>query len=186
MSKMNNFYELFDVQPNASYKQIIMGYENKITKYNNLTKLTKEQIYNIKMLKIGLHILINPNLRAKYNKLLIGQADNKAGNKPGNKADNKLGNKPDNEPIALNAGNDDNLDLLFNIDNSWMKQVNINLESSQANKKNNFETNIGDRIFSLSNFNKRPGFSTDFEAELRKPLQGREDKSNQTLNKNKM
>jgi hypothetical protein len=44
-------------------------------------------------------------------------------------------------------------------------------------KKNN-ETNIlSDRIFSLSNFNKKPGYSTNDEINLRKPLQGRVDKT---------
>ncbi len=42
---------------------------------------------------------------------------------------------------------------------------------------------IGDRVFSLSEFNKRPGFSSDFETELRKPQQGRIDKSDEKINK---
>lgn len=180
MSNMSNFYELFEVLSNASTKEIIMAYENKITKYNNIKKLSKEQIYEIKMLKIGLHILINPKLRDKYN-LSIKNPINKQ-----NQNESKKLSKPNNEPMAINSTNDDSLDSLFNIDNSWMKDVNINPDTAQSNKKNNFDTNIGDRVFSLSNFNKRPGFSSDFEAELRKPLQGREDKSSQMLNKNKM
>jgi len=45
-------------------------------------------------------------------------------------------------------------------------------------RRNKFENNsIGDRVFSMSHFNKRPGYSSDFEIELRKPLQGREDKT---------
>lgn len=182
MNNMNNFYELFEVFPSASTKEIIMGYENKITKYNNIKKLSKEQIYDIKMLKIGLHILINHQLRKKYNQS-INTNDNMNKTK---KNKGKEIKKSNNEPMALNSTNEDTLDSLFNVDNSWMKDVNINTEATQSNKKNNFDTNIGDRVFSLSNFNKRPGFSSDFEAELRKPLQGREDKSSQMLNKNKM
>ena len=64
---MDNFYELFDVFPNSSKKEIIMAYENKITKYNNIKTLSNKQIYDIKMLKIGLHVLINH--REKYNQI---------------------------------------------------------------------------------------------------------------------
>jgi hypothetical protein len=169
---MNNFYELFEILPNASIKQIIMGYENKITKYNNLKKLTKEQVYEIKKLKIGLHILINPNLRKKYN-------DSVKQSEPINL--NKQ-SEP-SEPQAINSGSDDTLDSLFNIDNSWMEK--INNESTQLSKRK-LDINSNDRVFSLSELNKRPGFSSDFESELRKPLQGREDKSSQMVNKNKM
>jgi hypothetical protein len=196
MNNINNFYKLFEILPNASNKEIIMAYENKITKYNNIKKLSNEQINDIKILKIGLHVLITPNLRKKYNKSF--------------NISNKL-DKVNSDPIALNSENDDKntfekkqsffpnettptkyeflpqnvshpdetLESLFNVDNTWMKDININ-------KKNNFDRNIGDRVFSLSNINQRPGFSSDFEAELRKPLQGREDKSTQILNKNKM
>jgi len=179
MNNINNFYKLFDVLQNASTKEIIMAYENKITKYNNIEKLSNEQVYNIKMLKIGLYILINPKLRKKYNETT---SINNNVNKPKDKEVNNL----DKEPIAINSLNEDTLDSLFNVDNSWMNKVNINSESSQTNKKTNFDTNIGDRIFSLSDINKRPGFSADFESDIRKPLQGREDKSAQILNKNKM
>jgi len=182
---MNNFYELFEVYPNASIKEIIMAYENKITKFNNIKKLTKEQIYEIKMLKIGLHILINPSLREKYN---ISFNTTKNGENK-NTQKMKQTQAQTDEPQAINSHNDESLDSLFKVDNSWMKNVNVNMESSQSSqssKKMGFETNIGDRVFSMSNFNKRPGFSSDFESELRKPLQGREDKSSQMVNKNKM
>ena len=48
MNNMNNFYELFEVFPSASTKEIIMGYENKITKYNNIKKLSKVVLTNFK------------------------------------------------------------------------------------------------------------------------------------------
>lgn len=193
MNNINNFYKLFEILPNASNKEIIMAYENKITKYNNIKKLSNEQINDIKMLKIGLHVLITPNLRKKYNKSF----------NISNKLNIDKYDKVESDPIALNSGNeithtkyeflpqnishsDETLESLFNVDNTWMKDINISLDATQTNKKNNFDRNIGDRIFSLSNINQRPGFSSDFEAELRKPLQGREDKSTQILNKNKM
>lgn len=183
---MNNFYELFEVYPNASTKEIIMAYENKITKFNNIKKLSKEQIYEIKMLKIGLHILITPSLREKYNKSFNSNKNGENKNTQGMEQNKSQSQAQTNEPQALNSQNDESLDSLFKVDNSWMKDVNINMESSQSSKKMGFETNIGDRVFSMSNFNKRPGFSSDFESELRKPLQGREDKSSQMVNKNKM
>lgn len=167
---MNNFYELFDILPTDSTEKIIIAYKNKINAYNNINKLSKEQIYDIKMLKTGLYILINPKFREKYNKIL---------NEP-----KPLKKIITNDPLAINSVNEDTLDTLFNVDNSWMNNTDINKEQSQSNKKNNFETNIGNRIFSLSELNKRPGYSHDFDGELRKPLQGREDKSSQVLNKN--
>jgi hypothetical protein len=36
---------------------------------------------------------------------------------------------------------------------------------------------ISNRIFSLSHMNSRPGYSNDFDLEIRKPLQGRPEKN---------
>jgi len=89
-----------------------------------------------------------------------------------------MNNKPmimNNEPMAMNNEVDDSFDAVFNIDNSWMntnKYIN-----KDSDKKNINETNIlGDRIFSLSNLNKKPGYSTKDEIDLRVPLQGRVEK----------
>lgn len=154
---MDNFYELFDVFPNSSKKEIIMAYENKITKYNNIKTLSNKQIYDIKMLKIGLHVLINH--REKYNQI------------------NKFSQSNDkSDPQAINyLSNEQSLDSLFNIN-----QID---NPNQSTKNNQFETNIGERVFSLCSINKRPGFSFDFESELRKPFQSREDKTNEKINK---
>ena len=54
-----NFYDLFEIRSNSSTKEIIMAYENKITKFNNIDKLSNKQIQEIKQLKIGIYILIN-------------------------------------------------------------------------------------------------------------------------------
>jgi DnaJ-class molecular chaperone len=165
---MNNFYELFEIQKSATTKQIINAYENKITKYNNIQKLSEQQIYEIKMLKIGLHVLTNQELRKKYDNNHSGLNNSK--------------NKHNNEPSPINNDNDDaTLDHVFNVDNSWMKQLQ---DKHNVDKKNNFDTNIGNRVFSLTEMNKRPGYSSEFEANLRKPHQGREDKTNQLINKN--
>lgn len=168
MSKMHNFYELFNVSTSASAKEIIIAYENKITKYNNLMELSKDDIYQIKLLKIGLYVLTKPELRHRYN-LNIGIEAKKEVNNC--------------EPSAGNDVNDFSLDSLFKVDNSWMNKINSSQHESQSSRKVRFETNIGDRVFSLSDMNKRPGFSHEFEASLRKPQQGREDRSNDLISK---
>lgn len=164
-----NYYELFEIPYSASTKQIILAYENKITKFNNLTVLYQEQINEIKLLKVGLFILVNYELRNIYNKI-IGIT----------KQNNQM--QKSNEPIAGNQDVPDSLDSLFNIDNTWMKSNEVKTDNSGRKNKNGSNA-LGDRIFSLSEFNKRPGFSSDFEIELRKPQQGRTDKSDERLNK---
>ncbi len=161
-----NYYDLFEIHPHASSKQILLSYENKITKFNNLHSLTREQINEIKLLKVGLFVLINSELRNTYDKIIgIKKVERK-----------------EFEPVAGNANMPDSLDSLFNVDNSWMKTTEKKSDSSSRKGRN--ESNmLGDRIFSLSEFNKRPGFSSDFETELRKPQQGRIDKSNEKLTK---
>ncbi len=165
-NQMMNYYELFEIPFSASSKQIIMAYENKITKFNNLMKLSQEQVNEIKLLKVGLFILINEKLRNNYNKI-IGL---------------KKHESVSSEPVAGNSNLPDSLDALFSVDNSWMKNQESN--KSDTGRKGRNEINmIGDRVFSLSEFNKRPGFSSDFETELRKPQQGRIDKSDEKINK---
>ena len=63
---MNNFYELFEISNSASINDVKLAYKNKINEFNYLPFLTDEQIYQIKTLKIGLHILTNNELRKKY------------------------------------------------------------------------------------------------------------------------
>ena len=67
-----------------------------------------------------------------------------------------------------------------------MKSNEINSDNySRKCKNGSFGSNtLGDRIFSLSDLNKRPGYSTDFEIELRKKQQGRVDKSDEKINNN--
>ena len=133
------------------------AYKNKINKFKNIYIFDQNQINEIKLIKTALYILLNKELRSKYD-ITIG-----------------LSKKVSNEPLAMNNDMDDSFDSVFNVDNSWMnKHLDKN---NDKNKKNNNETNIiGDRIFSLSNLNKKPGYSTNDEINLRKPLQGRVDK----------
>jgi len=147
-----NYYELFGIKPTSKPNEVILAYKNKINKFKNIHNFNHQQISEIKILKKGLYILINKELRIKYN--------------------NKIG--INNEPVPMNDMVDDSLDAVFNIDNSWMNKHTHN----DKDKKNDNETNIiSDRIFSLSNLNKKPGYSTNDEIYLRKPLQGRIDKT---------
>lgn len=94
--EMDNYYQLLNINNNASFENINLAYENAISKYNNLTFLLPQQISEIKKLKTALYILTNPELKNKY--------------------DNKLSNiKP------YNIDNEDDFDSVFKIDNSWMK-----------------------------------------------------------------
>ena len=93
---MDNYYQLLNINNNASFENINLAYENAISKYNNLTFLLPQQITEIKKLKTALYVLTNPELKNKY--------------------DNKMFNiKPHN------IDNEDDFDSVFKIDNSWMK-----------------------------------------------------------------
>ena len=120
------YYTLFDLPYTASTKQIIIAYGNKITKFNNITNLSINEINEIKMLKSGLFVLTNRKLRKIYDKIIDV--------------------KKISVPVALNFDMEDSLDTLFNIDNSWINQ-NV-IEEETKNKKSKFESNaLGDRIF---------------------------------------
>ncbi len=161
MNTKNNFYKLLEISSHASKKEIILGYQNKITKFNNISKLSNDQISDIKMLKIALYVLLNYRLRQKYDNYIKSE---------------KITETCEKEPSAMNQNEDESLDSLFNVDNTWMNNQQKTTDNSL--RRNKFENNsIGDRVFSMSHLNKRPGYSSDFEIEIRKPLQGREDKS---------
>ena len=63
MNTKNNFYKLLDITNLASKKEIKIAYQNKIIKFNNITKLSDNQISDIKMLKIALYVLLNSELK---------------------------------------------------------------------------------------------------------------------------
>jgi len=167
MNTKNNFYKLLDITSLASSYEIKKAYQNKIKKFNNISKLSDDQISDIKMLKMALYVLLNSELKEKYDNYIKSV---------------KLKTVSQSEPEAINQNENETLDSLFNVDNTWMN--NEQKTSDNSLRRNRFENNsIGDRVFSMSHLNKRPGYSSDFEIELRKPLQGREDKSTKTLNK---
>jgi DnaJ-class molecular chaperone len=180
MNTINNFYKLLEIPSSALPKEIIIAYQNKIVKFNNISKLSNDQISDIKMLKIALYVLLNSRLRQKYDnfvnseKIMEPCVKNKIFSQA--KFSEPSQDFFDNEPSAMNQIEDESLDSLFNVDNTWMNNQPKTTENSL--RRNRFENNsIGDRVFSMSYLNKRPGYSSDFEIEIRKPLQGREDKT---------
>ena len=148
-----NFYNLFEIHPTSTSIDILNAYKNKIKKFKNINNFDNNQILEIKTLKKGLYILLNKKLRLKYNSL-IGIEINKS------------------DPLPMNHDDDTSFDSVFNIDNSWM-----NTKKNNDKKHNNEPNIISDRIFSLSNLNRKPGYSTNDEIDLRKPLQGRVEKN---------
>lgn len=176
-----DFYKEFNVYFSASNDEIIDGYQKRINILSNINNLSNEQINTIKTLKAGLYILLNPELRIKYNKVL--NLKHKQSNDSFldiNNYDKDLNLSKQNmipidtEPLAMNQQSNDNLDTLFNVDNSWMNNIKSNDDFSRKNKE---ELNqISNRIFSMSEYN-MPQFSSDFEQTLRKQKQGRIDKN---------
>jgi hypothetical protein len=220
MKNFQDFYTLFDITPNSDEKQIKLGYLNKISKFNNIKKISNENIKEIKLLKTGLYILTNMELKNIYDKRIMKISDSEKNkefsdntridNEPAknqrflsatlsekNKEfsdnepatfesyDSKSGmllinsgkTRIDNDPLPENHENNDTFDTVFKVDNSWMNQVNVNSETNNGRKNKGENNTISNRIFSLSEFNKKPNFSSDVDSELRRPLQGREDKS---------
>lgn len=149
--EMINFYKLLDIKNSASIQEIIIAYEKKINVFNGIDKLNEDNITMIKLLKSALYILTNHNLRDKY--------------------DLQFKNSPiENVPSPGNMMEDDNMESLFNVDTSWMKKHDTN------EKKPRIDSNLfSDRIFGMTEFNKKPLHPSDYE--LRNPMQGREDKT---------
>lgn len=57
--------------------------------------------------------------------------------------------------------NNNNIDLVFSVDNSWMKDYNI------KNMENKKEINFSNRVFSLSDLNKKQDFISEIDTLLR-------------------
>ena len=165
---MDNFYDILQVNNTSSFNDINLSYKNKLLKYIKLQQnetLSSDQIKEIKLLKVALYILTNPNLRTKYD-ILLKKQNNK-----------NLSEETNKDFLPSNIMEDSNLDNVFNIDNTWMNQINNN---NSNNKKNRVDANLlGERVFSLPNFAKKQNSTSDIDIDLRKPIQGREDRTKQ-------
>jgi hypothetical protein len=144
-----NYYKLFGISSESRHSDILLAYKNQINKFKNVDKFDNNQILEIKLMKKGLYILLNKKLKLKYDKMISLNID----------------------PLPMNEDINESLESIFNIDNSWMSQSKIKLDKKTDNNI------IGDRIFSLSNLQKKPGYSTNDEIFLRNPSQGRVEKN---------
>ena len=117
MENRENFYKLLEISHNASHDMIVKGYENKISNYINLNNITSHDIKEIKALKAAFYILTNNQLRERYNILL---------------------KQTENVPLAVNHDDDNNLDSVFKVDNSWMKESNL----SNNKRKDGVDSNL--------------------------------------------
>ena len=162
---MNNFYNLLQVNNTSSSHDIISSYKNKLSKYLHLNnKLSSEQIKEIKLLKTALYILSNHHLKTKYDILIKKEEE-----QPIIQEENK-----NIDFLPCNMMEDSNLDSVFNIDNTWMNEINKQNDNS---KKNRVEPKLlSDRVFSLPQYAKKQNNTLDNDNDLRKPLQGRENK----------
>jgi hypothetical protein len=190
---MDNFYNMLDVPFSASEKQIILGYKNKISIFRKIPNLTIDHIRQIKILKTALFILTTQPLRHKYN-ILINQSikynpqqqppppQQQSPPPPPQHQHPERQNKEDGDDFnPMPSYGDDGLndmDSVFNVDNSWMKNVNV---TKDVSKKNKFESNsISDRVFSLPQFAKKQDYPSELGDDLRIPQQGRVDKTQAT------
>lgn len=173
---MYNYYEILNVDITSDINNIKFNYKNIIKKYYNKYNLSFEEIKYIKIIKTGLHILSNNNLKNKYNILLFNNnKDDNIKQQDNNKLDNNKqdnDNKQDNKQLDNYTDNYDNNNLndIFNINNAWMKDIKTNDDDKKLD--NNI---INDRIFTLHN-NKFA--NNEIDNTIRKPLSCRDNKKN--------
>jgi DnaJ-class molecular chaperone len=63
---MKNYYEILNVNNNATEEQIYDAYRDKISQFNHLPFHTKKMIVEIKLLKEALYVLGDEIKRKKY------------------------------------------------------------------------------------------------------------------------
>jgi DnaJ-class molecular chaperone len=154
---MKTFYDLLNIKLDDSSEIIKFAYKNKIKKYNDIEKLTSDDISQIKQLKTALFILSNDEYKYNYDQLInnnkiICIKDNE--NIPNENIPNE--NIPNaNIPNANNyEDNEFTLNTLFS--NNIDKQKIDNFEN---NKDNSF---ISNRIFSMSNIYNQKDINLNF------------------------
>jgi DnaJ-class molecular chaperone len=143
---MENFYDLLKITNNASNSEVLEAYKKSIKRFTNLKQLSKEQINEIRNLKTALYVLSNDDLRTKYYNML-------------SKIDNvEPYQMKSDELIATTIY--DNIDSQFNTLNINNNNVVINNNSKKNKILNDV---IGNRIFSLSEFNKKPLYPVEYK-----------------------
>ena len=70
VKKNSNLYDLFNVNINTNFTNILKSYSDSIKKYFNKPLSNNSDIEELKTLKLGLYILSKPNLRQNYDKSL--------------------------------------------------------------------------------------------------------------------
>jgi curved DNA-binding protein CbpA len=139
---MDNYYELLEIEPSATNREIKRAYRKKVVKFNN-NYTSENDNKMVKKLKKGLYILLDENLRKLYNKKLFTK------------------NKKKNEtfqPINHFQNN--------SVNNNEFLITNNNLD-----KNNDFRNKqIHDRIFNLSTLHNIPQKNIDYENQILKNL----------------
>lgn len=75
MEVINYYYQILELKYNATEKEIIESYNNKIKKYFNLPFLNENQKVEIKELKKAKFILSNTDLREKYDSIIFQEIE---------------------------------------------------------------------------------------------------------------
>ena len=63
---MKDFYEILNIDSNASEEQVYDAYRDKISQFNHLPFHTQKMISEIKLLKEALYVLGDEDRRKKY------------------------------------------------------------------------------------------------------------------------
>ena len=158
---MSTYYELLNINYDASNMIIRKAYKNRISFFKN-KMLTTEDIQNIKQLKTALFILENIELRNNYDKLILN---------------NNLENNESPKIEDINALNNyDNLYTELNMQEMYQDIPNIHEEINnndiydKQNRINEKNVILSNRIFDNS-FNNNKIIVNTF-----KPMQTREDR----------
>ncbi len=160
---MITYYDVLNVSPIDDNDTIYNNYYEIISKYNNPV-LTDKDKSEIKFIKMALYVLTDENLKNKYNYYIYKEQNKKENSLKDFKQseDNNTQSLSDVKDMYNNDNNNnnkvfipanelsnDNLEQVFNVDNSWMG----NMDKIKMTDKNDKLDNriISDRIFDLSN-----------------------------------
>jgi hypothetical protein len=138
---MITYYDVLNVSPLDTTETIYKNYYNAISYYNN-PNLTEDQVFQIKFIKMALYVLTNETLKNKYNYYIYKK---KLSTEPENSL--KSFKEPENNVSANNDVEEQTLDNVFNVDNKWMNNTNIN--NNDDGKLDN--KIISNRVFDLTN-----------------------------------